>query len=101
MVTMKRTHRGIHHDRTKHQVNALEQRFARAWRARNAGGLRFSDAQTLKYLLASPIESSKPDFNRVPEAYVVSGRDAEVAATVIQWLGTAEGQRFLKEVLGG
>lgn len=101
MVTKSHDHRGIHYDRTKYEVNALERRFARAWRARNAGATRDSETQTLKYLLAPAVESSKPTFHDVPEAFVLSGRDAQVAATVVQWLGSTEGQRFLREVLGG
>ena len=45
---------------------------------------------TLDYLLAT---DNRPCGDVTP-------RDAEVAATVIQWLGSPVGQRFVKEVLG-
>lgn len=64
--------------------NPLERSFVEAWKTQNRGN------KTLKYLLAGP--TNKP----VP----VSDRDAEVAATTIQWLGSPVGQAFLEDALG-
>jgi len=64
--------------------NPLEKRFAKKWQEQNKYG------HTLEYLLTNEI--NKRDGN-------VSQRDRQVAATVIQWLGSPVGQSFLSEVL--
>lgn len=46
--------------------------------------------QILKYLLAKTPNKPKDEE--------VSNRDREVAATVIQWLGSPIGQTFIKEL---
>jgi hypothetical protein len=71
--------------------NPLEERFSKAWERENVsradGSLNGSG--TLDYLLAI-----NPNF----PAGEVSERDREVAATVIQWLGSPVGQGFLRDV---
>jgi hypothetical protein len=62
--------------------NPEEQRFAKHWETYND---RFPG--TLDYLLS---KDNRP-------AVEASDRDREVAATVIQWLGSPVGQGFLRE----
>ena len=73
-------HKGIHTHRFRE--NPEEERFAKAWTVQNNPG------RTLDYLLA------RAENNPVR----VSERDREVAATVIQWLGSPVGQSFLREL---
>lgn len=63
--------------------NPMEKKFALAWEKEN------TQSRILEYLLAK-----NPNYpnNEVTE------RDATVAATVIQWLGSPCGQNFLKEI---
>ena len=74
---------GRHHYRLKN--NPIEKLFAETWEDQNraTGG-------TLDYLLAK--DPNHP-------AGEVTPRDREVAATVIQWLGSPVGQNFLKDTL--
>jgi hypothetical protein len=67
--------------------NPLEKAFAQEWEDRNNGRM---GPDTLDYMLAE-------DPNRPMGE--VSDRDREVAATVIQWLGSHVGSRFVKNVL--
>jgi hypothetical protein len=70
--------------------NPLEERFAKVWKRINTlhySGVRLA---TLDYLLADDINYPNGE---------VTPRDAEVAATVIQWLGSPVGQEFLREVI--
>jgi hypothetical protein len=80
---METRHKGLH--RYRFGDNPLEKKFADEWQRRNGG------RGVLDYLLAK-------DNNR--PAGEVSDRDAEVAATVIQWLGSHVGRCFLDDVLG-
>jgi hypothetical protein len=81
--------RGLHDYRFKQ--NPLEKKFAMAWEKQNVSA--FTDKPdgkgTLDYLLAK-------DCN-LP-AGEVTARDREVAATVIQWLGSPVGQSFLEDI---
>lgn len=65
--------------------NPIEKVFAEEWDKSNSTG----HYSTLDYLLAK-----EPNHPRSE----VTDRDMEVAATVIQWLGSSCGQHFLKEV---
>lgn len=69
--------------------NPLEAKFAEAWAKLHDGHRK--DNGTLEYLL-SPTNRSMDT--------TMTDRDAVVAATVIQWLGSPVGQGFLAEVLG-
>ncbi len=67
--------------------NPLEHRFAVAWEELNTDEVGHLNGRgTLDYML-SP--TNRPDGE-------VAERDRVVAATVIQWLGSPVGQRFLK-----
>ena len=65
--------------------NPLEEQFAIIWEQCN----RNNEYGILDYLLAEI--ANKPQGE-------VTNRDREVAATVIQWLGSYCGQEFIKEV---
>lgn len=86
---MAKRHRGLHYARTKAPHNRLEKRFARAWEDENEDtqGKPGLQKNLLEYLLS-------PDNKRAD----VSDRDCEVAATVVQWLGTPIGVRFLERL---
>ncbi len=73
-------HEGFHARRLSN--NPLEYAYAMAWKRENMG------TGILEYLLS-------PDGTSVR----CSERDAQVAATVIQWLGSPVGQQFVCEVL--
>lgn len=78
---------GLHQYRFKD--NPLEKVFAEAWEKENtANGGAAEGRGYLDYLLAK--DSNQPRGE-------VSERDREVAATVIQWLGSPVGQCFIKE----
>lgn len=79
---MKNRARGLHPHRFKD--NPEERRFADAWASTCTLG------STLDYLLWEGDQHGRP-----PEA---SDRDHAVAATVIQWLGSPVGQRWLEEL---
>jgi hypothetical protein len=78
---MKKRHRGLHEHRFKE--NPEERRFAEAWAKQN------EDGKTLAHLLDANGRSWPPD---------PSDRDYEVAATVVQWLGSPVGQRWLEKM---
>tara|TARA_R100000656_G_scaffold104176_3_gene76344 strand:+ start:12994 stop:13572 length:579 start_codon:yes stop_codon:yes gene_type:complete len=78
----------LHHGRSRHRIkdNPLEKRFADMWEKLNG----FDPGRgILSYLLAN--DNNRPDD--------VNERDAEVAATVIQWLGSPVGMGFVRDVL--
>ena len=77
MSTMK--YKGLNLHRFKD--NPEERRFAEAWDAQQQG-------RTLAYLLSIQ-QHSPPD---------PTDREHEVAATVVQWLGSPVGQSFLREL---
>lgn len=71
--------------------NKLEQKFAESWEERNTdrNGMLNGDG-VLDYLLAE--KKNFPNFE-------ATDRDREVAATVIQWLGSPVGESFVNSVL--
>lgn len=71
-------HKGKHLHRLK--SNPEEQRFATAWKS-------FCENGNLDYLLGNG-----------GQATLVSDNDAEVAATIVQWLGSPVGQGFLENL---
>ncbi len=77
-----------HEGKSTHRLkdNPLEAAFADEWTKQNNPS--HSGSGTLAYLMG---DGTHPG--------VVSDRDAMIAATVIQWLGSPVGQRFLIEVL--
>ena len=74
--------KGLHPDRFKE--NPEEKRFAEAWDAQNQHG------SNLAYLLCEGSQVGRP--------LEPSDREHEVAATVIQWLGSPVGQGFLRDL---
>lgn len=64
--------------------NPEEERFARAWAQENR------DGRTLTYILCDGHEQHRPP--------TPSARDFDVAATVVQWLGSPVGQTFLRDL---
>ena len=82
---MLKKNKGINHRRLTVAHNKLEKKFARKWDKINSGG-----RPILGYILS-------PDNNHLTP----SDRDEEVAASVIQWLGTEVGRGFLDSVFGG
>ena len=62
--------------------NPLELAFAREWHEQNAS------YDILAWILSKENQKGNP-----------SERDVQIAATVIQWLGSPVGQRFLQNVL--
>lgn len=77
-------HVGLHTHRFRD--NPEERRFAEAWQAMNAGAM-------LDWLLTPP--ASQPG-DGLP--WIAGARAEEVAATVIQWLGSPVGQGFLRDM---
>jgi len=80
MSNMK--NKGLHQYRFKD--NPEERLFAKAWEKANNHN---TACDTIDYILS-------PDNNRPVSC---SDRDREVAATVVQWLGTPVGQEFLRK----
>lgn len=68
--------------------NPLEQQFAELWEEGNSGK---RGRDVIDYLMAEDPNSPMGE---------VTKRDREVAATVIQWLGSPVGQNFLARILG-
>ena len=84
---------GIKHEgRALHRLssNPLEKAYHDAWLEANTSYGPGLVGCTLEYLMG--------DDNQRGE---ISERDALVAATVIQWLGSPVGQRFVENVLAG
>jgi len=94
-------HVGIGAARTKDKQNALEKLYAQEWAKLNGGHTRtgMSDECTLFYLLAGDMGQLPGFRSAYAERDVVSQRDATVAATVIQWLGSDVGSAFVRDVL--
>lgn len=78
----KRKHQGLSPHRLKD--NPPEKEFAEAWRLHNERG------RTLDYLLHHPVSGGL--------AVESTEREDEIAATVIQWLGSPVGQHFLEDL---
>lgn len=66
--------------------NPLEEKFANEWEKINSGGFR----EVLDFMLSKDVNC--------PNSMDISDRDREVAATIIQWLGSPVGKGFLKKV---
>jgi hypothetical protein len=67
----------------------MEEVYAKAWNLQNTARAGTSEGRgTLDYLLAKDCNYPMGE---------VTNRDREVAATVIQWLGSPVGQSFVKE----
>ncbi len=79
--SLKGKHRG--HSRHRLKDNPKEAAFAEAWE-------EMCDRGHLETLLSD-------DGGKTP-AYDVTERDAMIAATVIQWLGSPVGQSFLRDL---
>ena len=67
--------------------NPLEKKFAKAWEEENSQGRNI-----LGHILAKEINK--------PKEGEVTKRDREVAAAVVQWLGSPVGSCFVKHTLG-
>lgn len=80
---MNTKHVGLYPHRLNVKGNELEAKFAEAWQKEN-------DKFNLLWIL---LYKQDVPFDDIPK------RDVEVAATVIQWLGTAAGQEFLRKVI--
>lgn len=78
---LKGHHRGLKRYRFKTNHNHEEYRFAKKWE-------EWCDRGHLEWLLSSNGE----------QALNLTERDAQVAATIIQWLGTPVGRGFLQEL---
>lgn len=89
-MTRKMKNIGLHTYRF--EQNPLERKFAKEWDRINRSAIdgQLDGKGTLDYLLAT-------DNNR-PRGEVTD-RDRQVAATVIQWLGSPVGQNFVREIL--
>lgn len=87
---MLKKNTGINHKRLKASQNKLEKKFSRRWNKINSGNHAILD-----YILSE--DNLSEDNHQVGP----SDRDQEVAATVIQWLGTEVGREFLDSVFGG
>jgi len=80
-------HKGIHQNRLNLNRNQLERDFAKAWEEMNA--VNSEGYSALDHLLSE--NNNNPTMS--------SQRDASVAATVIQWLGSGVGQGFIADVM--
>jgi len=80
---MKRKHHGLAPYRLAD--NPEEKRFAKKWQKHN------DDGNTLAWLL-------DPERGNSWRPTEPSDRDVEVAATVMQWLGSPVGQGFLRDL---
>lgn len=85
----KSPHVGMHTHRLKQ--NPWEEHFAKRWQEANERKPG-RPTSTLAYLLNPPTR----DYDHVAEP---SEHDAEVAATVIQWLGSQVGHAWPKETI--
>ena len=76
-----------HEGKHRHRLgsNPLEKKFHDAWIRMNEG----CGVTTLDHLLGD---------GRIPN--IATDQQAELAATVIQWLGSPVGQNFVKDVMG-
>jgi predicted transport protein len=82
---LKKKYRGVHSDRYGREP--LEKLFAELWQEENQKNVN-SDHTTLDWILTT--DEHNVGFS--------SKRDYEVASTIIQWLGSAVGQGFLRDV---
>ncbi len=85
-------HKGINYHRTE-GGNVSERVFAEEWERENERTSMRFDHGILEILLA-PSNRVRPFDTKIER---ISQRDASVAATVVQWLGTSCGLGFLEE----
>lgn len=83
---MKKAQQGIHFDRVRTQD--LERQFAETWDRKHR------EQDLVRHIL------NPPERNPL-QPLAVSDRDRQVAATMMQWLGSEEGQAFLVLAMGG
>jgi len=84
-------HVGVNSNRLAVERHVFEKIFAEEWADRNDSCLNCPDPNgTLDYILSE-------DHDHIPQTK--SQRDAAVAASVVQWLGTEVGFDFLMEVM--
>ena len=89
-TTVKKKWQGLHANRYKREP--LEKKFALAFQEFcEAASATRSRPDHLDYLLSE--SNTSPDL--------VSDRDRQVAATIIQWLGSPVGSQWVKGVLDG
>ena len=69
-------------------TNPLESKFLKAWKECNN---KYDGRDTIDYILSKNKDHHFPD--------IATDRDREVAATLIQWLGSPVGQNFIRSVL--
>ncbi len=87
-------HRGVRHARVKTSI--AEAVYAAMWEKKNEGRSGVNNGcGTLRLILNQNNEATGLMPWVDPDA--ITPRDAEVAATVIQWLGTNVGRNFLEE----
>ena len=83
--------KGLHQYRFKQ--NPMERAFAKAWEAQNNPETSLRHGRgTLDYMLAVNPNDPRDE---------VTDRDREVAATVVQWLGSPVGEGFVRDVFEG
>ncbi len=96
MKYSKIKHAGAHPDRLSHDCGYPERIFAERWAEENKRSPGINGGYgCLELLMASNIRNMGTIFQEPIEQ--ISQRDALVAATVIQWLGTNCGACFLHE----
>lgn len=96
----KIVHRGFCHRRVEGfygRTGEMEYEFARAWEKQNVPRLGSNFGQGLLQDLLTKEDTKYGLFHR--RIINITGRDAAVAAEVIQWLGTNCGFAFLRQVL--
>jgi multisubunit Na+/H+ antiporter MnhG subunit len=91
MANLKKRYKGLHAHR--YPSNPREHRFAETWQRFNEKCSCMTTGAS-ETVLASILHTGDTVSPRIP-----SDRDFEVAATVIQWLGSPVGQDFLREAV--
>lgn len=93
-MSEKIVHRGVRHERVKTSI--AEAVYAAMWEKTNEGrpGIN-SGCGTLRLILNRNEKANGLTPWVDPDS--ITQRDAQVAATVIQWLGTNVGRNFLEE----
>lgn len=92
-------HHSVMRYRLNHDPQAIETTFAELWEEENTprAGRRYT---ILQALLSKHVTTPGGwHTDRLEPIYEINQRDAHIAATVIQWLGTNVGFAFLCRVL--
>jgi hypothetical protein len=85
-------HLGVNHHRLKSNPNELE--MAKAW-------VHFIESgQAMPERRPDHVDFLLDSGQTVPHCKLASDRDRQVAATVIQWLGSPVGRGFILDTLG-